>query len=73
MKSIIGQVDSVYLGSADIDDLGKQACTSLLAELDGLVGVVEVAGAINAGDDVIVEIYKPPIWLARLAGSAEEA
>lgn len=197
MKSIVGQVDSVYLGPPEIDDLGKQACTSLLAELDGLVGdrhrsisrecwerdkqpqgtsrrnerqwsavsveelatieqamnlnapltaaalganlcfkgipdlsqlpkgtllkfpsgaelmveeynppclgmgeklasvytdksggpladaafsqaakfsrglvgVVEVAGAINAGDEVVVEIYKPPIWLARLADS----
>jgi MOSC domain-containing protein YiiM len=38
MKSIVGRVDSVYLGSPEIDDLGKQPCTSLFAELDGLVG-----------------------------------
>ncbi|MCP3673995.1 MAG: hypothetical protein GY829_05940, partial [Gammaproteobacteria bacterium] len=32
----------------------------------GLVGVVEVAGTINAGDEVIVEFHKLPKWLARL-------
>jgi MOSC domain-containing protein YiiM len=33
----------------------------------GVVGVVEVAGAINAGDEVTVEIYVPPKWIARLS------
>lgn len=32
----------------------------------GLVGVIDVAGAINAGDEVVVVPYKLPIWLARL-------
>ncbi|MEH6549598.1 MAG: MOSC domain-containing protein [Pseudomonadales bacterium] len=36
----------------------------------GLVGVVEVAGSLNAGDEVTVEVYKPPIWLARLQAKA---
>ncbi|MCZ6832089.1 MAG: hypothetical protein O7F73_21390 [Gammaproteobacteria bacterium] len=32
----------------------------------GLVGVIEVAGVINAGDEVSVVRYQPPIWLTRL-------
>lgn len=31
----------------------------------GIVGVVEVPGAISAGDEVTVEIYETPSWLAR--------
>ena len=31
----------------------------------GIVGVVEVAGVINAGDAVSVEIYATPSWLIR--------
>ena len=31
----------------------------------GIVGVVEVAGVINAGDEVTVEIYETPSWLIR--------
>lgn len=31
----------------------------------GLVGVVEVSGAINAGDEVEIEIYETPQWLVR--------
>jgi MOSC domain-containing protein YiiM len=31
----------------------------------GLVGVVETAGAISAGDEVTVEIYETPSWLQR--------
>lgn len=31
----------------------------------GVVGVVEVAGVINAGDEVIIEIYETPSWLLR--------
>lgn len=31
----------------------------------GVVGVVEMAGAISAGDEVTVEIYETPAWLAR--------
>jgi MOSC domain-containing protein YiiM len=29
----------------------------------GVVGVVEVAGAINTGDEVTVQLYQPPKWL----------
>ncbi len=31
----------------------------------GLVGVVEAAGTINAGDEVTIVIYETPSWLAR--------
>lgn len=31
----------------------------------GIVGVVEAAGSINSGDEVTVEIYETPAWLAR--------
>jgi len=31
----------------------------------GVVGVVEATGVINAGDEVIVEIYETPAWLVR--------
>ena len=33
----------------------------------GLVGVVEVAGAICAGDEVTIELYETPAWLSRTA------
>lgn len=31
----------------------------------GIVGVVESAGVINAGDDVVVTVYTTPSWLVR--------
>lgn len=31
----------------------------------GVVGVVEVTGTISAGDEVTIEIYETPSWLAR--------
>ncbi len=34
----------------------------------GIVGVVEAAGAINAGDEVTVMLYETPTWLARIDG-----
>ena len=33
----------------------------------GIVGSVEVAGTISAGDEVTVELYETPAWLARSA------
>jgi MOSC domain-containing protein YiiM len=33
----------------------------------GVVGVVEVAGIISAGDDVIIKPYAPPKWITRLS------
>jgi len=31
----------------------------------GIVGVVDVAGAISAGDEVTIELYETPAWLVR--------
>jgi MOSC domain-containing protein YiiM len=31
----------------------------------GVVGVVEVAGTISAGDEVVIEIYATPAWMTR--------
>lgn len=31
----------------------------------GVVGVVEVTGVISEGDPVTVDVYSPPVWLAR--------
>jgi MOSC domain-containing protein YiiM len=31
----------------------------------GIVGVVEVPGTISAGDEVTIEVYETPSWLAR--------
>ena len=33
----------------------------------GVVGVVEAAGSINVGDEVLIEIYETPSWLERSA------
>ena len=39
---------------------------SIAAKLTrGLVGVVEVAGTISAGDEVTVELYETPAWLSQ--------
>lgn len=35
----------------------------------GVVGVVEAAGAISAGDEVTVELYETPAWLVRTESS----
>lgn len=37
----------------------------------GLVGVVEVAGTINAGDEVVIEIYATPAWLVRTENGSQ--
>lgn len=33
----------------------------------GVVGVVDVAGEISAGDEIVVEVYETPVWLVRTA------
>lgn len=33
----------------------------------GVVGVVDVPGSINTGDEVTIEVYQTPSWLARSA------
>ncbi len=34
----------------------------------GIVGAVEVAGAISAGDEVTLKLYETPAWLTRSSG-----
>jgi MOSC domain-containing protein YiiM len=34
----------------------------------GIVGIVDVPGTINAGDEVVVDIYEHPPWLVRSTG-----
>ena len=46
--------------------LTKLAFTQAAIFTRGLVGVIEVAGKINIGDEVIVNTYQPPIWMAKL-------
>ncbi|MEM9254795.1 MAG: MOSC domain-containing protein [Pseudomonadota bacterium] len=36
----------------------------------GVVGVVDVAGEICVGDEVIVEVHRPPAWLSRTSADA---
>lgn len=45
--------------------LSSTAFSQAAKLLRGIVGVVEVAGTISAGDKVLVEVYEPPAWLER--------
>ena len=45
--------------------LASTAFSKAAKQTRGVVGVVEVAGTISAGDEVTVEIYEAPPWLAR--------
>ena len=45
--------------------LENTAFSKASKSLRGVVGVVEVAGIINSGDDAEITIYEHPSWLAR--------
>jgi MOSC domain-containing protein YiiM len=45
--------------------LSSTAFSKAAKLIRGLVGVVEVAGTIRAGDEVEVELYETPGWLER--------
>lgn len=47
------------------DPLGDTAFSKAAKLTRGIVGVVEAAGVINAGDEVTIRIYETPAWLAR--------
>ncbi len=49
-------------------EISSTAFSKAAKLLRGIVGVIEVAGTISAGDEVIVEIYTPPSWLKRSTG-----
>ncbi|NQY33640.1 MAG: hypothetical protein HRT37_01460 [Alteromonadaceae bacterium] len=46
--------------------ISKNAFSQAAIFTRGLVGVIEVAGQIKVGDEVKVEIYQPPVWMANL-------
>ena len=45
--------------------VSKTAFSKAAMLMRGVVGVVEVPGVIAAGDEVVVDIYETPEWLAR--------
>lgn len=51
------------------EPLSTTAFSKAAKLLRGVVGVVEVAGTITAGDEVTVILYDPPKWLARSANA----
>ena len=58
------KIASVYATNSG-EPLASTAFSKAAKLTRGVVGVVEVAGAISAGDDVTVEIYESPAWLLR--------
>ncbi len=49
------------------EPLSSTAFSKAAKLIRGIVGSVEVAGTISAGDEVTVELYETPAWLARSA------
>ena len=49
------------------EPLSSTAFSKAAKFIRGIVGSVEVAGTISAGDEVTVELYETPAWLARSA------
>jgi len=49
------------------EPLSSTAFSKAAKLIRGIVGSVEVAGTIRAGDEVTVELYETPAWLARSA------
>jgi len=47
------------------DEISSTAFSKAAKLKRGIVGVIEVAGEIKTGDDVTVEVYATPSWLAR--------
>ena len=49
------------------EPLSSTAFSKAAKLIRGIVGSVEVAGTISAGDELTVELYETPAWLARSA------
>ena len=49
------------------EPLSSTAFSKAAKLIRGIVGSVEVAGTISAGDEVTVELFETPAWLARSA------
>jgi hypothetical protein len=60
---------SRIVSSRNTERSGEPVSTTAFSKaaklMRGVVGVVEVPGVIAAGDDVVVDIYETPAWLAR--------
>ncbi len=61
----MGEKLAAMYGTHSGEPLASNAFPRAAMRTRGVVGSVEVAGAINAGDEVTVEIYETPSWLAR--------
>jgi MOSC domain-containing protein YiiM len=55
---------SIYTSRSG-EELSSTAFSKAAKLTRGVVGVVEVAGTVNAGDEVVVELYETPAWLVR--------
>jgi MOSC domain-containing protein YiiM len=55
---------SIYTSRSG-EELSSTAFSKAAKLSRGVVGVVEVAGTVNAGDEVVVELYETPAWLVR--------
>ena len=60
------KVESLYTTNSG-EPLSSTAFSKASKLTRGVVGAVEVAGTISAGDEVTVEIYEVPPWLHRSA------
>ena len=49
------------------EELSSTAFSKAAKLTRGVVGVVEVAGTISAGDEVTIEVYETPSWLIRFS------
>jgi MOSC domain-containing protein YiiM len=58
------KVASLYATNSG-ETLSSTAFSKAAKLTRGIVGVVEVAGAINVDDQVTVEVYETPAWLVR--------
>jgi MOSC domain-containing protein YiiM len=58
------KVASLYATNSG-ETLSSTAFSKAAKLMRGIVGVVEVAGAINVDDQVTVEVYETPAWLVR--------
>jgi len=61
----MGQKLAALHASKSGEPLSSTAFSKAAKLSRGVVGVVEVAGTINEGDEVTVILYEPPTWLLR--------
>ena len=62
---------SIYTSNSG-EPIAHTAFSQAAKHSRGLVGVIEVAGIINAGDEFIVKPYAPPRWLVKMASEESD-